>query len=135
MPADHGARLEDRRGSPDPDHNHYCRGNRNRRCRLHRDAQRAVVGILVDRMHMRYLDHGQQRQQDKTHHGRHSESSGLSTALRAEFCLQCGQQFILTFKDTQNMTLQVWSRLHIFFQILATQSKPRPPRFVYTVDR
>jgi hypothetical protein len=34
-----------------------------------------MVGILVLRMHMRYLDYGQQRQQDQTHNGHNRQSA------------------------------------------------------------
>jgi hypothetical protein len=36
---------------------------------MHDDAERAVVSITLNRMNVRDLDHGEERQQDKTHHG------------------------------------------------------------------
>jgi hypothetical protein len=57
-------------------HNHrsYCRDGR---CSVHYDTQRAMVGIAVEWVRVRYLDHGQQRQQCKTHHGDQRQSSWL----------------------------------------------------------
>lgn len=49
----------------DQDDNGGCDGNRG--SRMKEDAEGAVVSIGVDRMHVRYLDYGEQRQQDKTH--------------------------------------------------------------------
>jgi hypothetical protein len=43
--------------------------------RVHRDAKRAVVCIANGRMDVHYLDHGQQREQNQAHDGRHSQST------------------------------------------------------------
>jgi len=71
---------------------------------MHRDAQRAMVGIAVERMHVRHLDHRQQRQQDKTHHGHQRQSSLLCAVCPAEICLKSCQQNIPWIKDTQYWT-------------------------------
>ena len=94
-----------------------------------------MVGIRVERVDMRHLDHGEQRQQGQTQQRRCPESVWLPAAAPTIIWLQSGQQIILSFKDTQVWTLHGWSRLHKILQILATESKPLPPRFVYTVDR
>jgi hypothetical protein len=60
------ARLNQRRGAPEADQDNRHREHRNRRGRLHGDAQRAVVGITFQRVHVRHLDHGQQRHQGET---------------------------------------------------------------------
>ena len=58
-------RLKNWRSSLNVDQHNHSRDGRNRRGRLHRDAQRAMAGIAFDRMHMRHLSHGQQRHQSK----------------------------------------------------------------------
>jgi hypothetical protein len=60
------ARLGNRRWVPDSDQDDCCRHYRDRRSRVHRDAQRAMVGILVQRVYVRHLDHGQYCQQGQT---------------------------------------------------------------------
>jgi hypothetical protein len=71
---------KDRRGSPDLDQDDHRNGNRYRRRRLHRNTQRAMVGIVVYWMRMSHLDHGQQRQQNQTHHRDDRQSAWLQTA-------------------------------------------------------
>jgi hypothetical protein len=56
---DNRARLNILRGSPHSDQNNRSRHHRNRRCRVHGDAQRTMVRIPIQWMHMRHLDHGQ----------------------------------------------------------------------------
>jgi hypothetical protein len=63
-------------------HDHGSRDRDRRRC-VHYDAQRAVVGIALERMHVRHLDHGQQRQQGKTHNGDQRQSPRLCAAIAA----------------------------------------------------
>lgn len=63
---DDRSRLKNRSGGFDLDENDRRSHNRDRRSRMHRDAQRTMVGIAFERMDVRHLDHGQQRQQDKT---------------------------------------------------------------------
>jgi hypothetical protein len=64
-------------------HNHR-RDDSNRGSRLHRDAQRAMVGIRLQRVHMRHLDHNQQRQQGQTQQSRCPKSAGLLAAALTE---------------------------------------------------
>lgn len=59
-----------------------------------------MVGVAVERMHVRHLNHGQQRKQDNTQHGDPRQSEELWAAFPAEICLQSRQQTILYFKDT-----------------------------------
>jgi hypothetical protein len=93
MPVPNGrSRLKYRGGDFDLDENDDRSHNRDRRRRMHRDAQRAMVGIAFERMHVRHLDHGQQRQQDKTQHGDHRQSTWLCAAFPAEICCESCQQ-------------------------------------------
>jgi hypothetical protein len=62
-------RLDYRRSSLDLNQDNNGCGNCNRCRRVHHDAQRAIVGICVERVNVRNLHHGQQRQQDQAHHG------------------------------------------------------------------
>lgn len=48
-------------GSLDLDQYDYGGCDRHGRCGVHHDTQRAMVGIIADRMHVRYLDRSQQR--------------------------------------------------------------------------
>jgi hypothetical protein len=45
-----------------------------------------MIGIPVQRVHMRHLDHGQQGQQDQTQKSRYPKSAWLPAAP-AEICL------------------------------------------------
>ena len=45
--------------------------------RVHGDAQRAMVGIAIGRMDVRYLNDGKQREQDQAQNGRHLQSVWL----------------------------------------------------------
>jgi hypothetical protein len=84
--ADDRARFNNRRVAPYDDQDDRCRHRRNRRRRVHSDAQRAMIGIPVQRVHMRHLDHGQQGQQDQTQKSRYPKSAWLPAAP-AEICL------------------------------------------------
>jgi hypothetical protein len=59
--AGYRARLDNRRWCPHSDQDDRCRHHRNRHSRVHRDTQRAMIGIALQGMHVRYLDHGQKR--------------------------------------------------------------------------
>lgn len=52
-------------------------GRCNRRGRVHCHAQRTIVGIALDRMHVGYLEHCQKREQDKAHHRSRSNAEIL----------------------------------------------------------
>ena len=75
--ADHNARFYNWRLGPDPDQEDNCRGHRNRRRRVHGNAELAMIGVGLQRMDVRHLDHGQQRQQGKTHYRDHRQSTQL----------------------------------------------------------
>jgi hypothetical protein len=112
--ANHRARFGERRLASDTNQDDCGRGNRNRHRRMHGNAQRAVVGVALQRVHMRHLDDGEQSQQGQTHeHGR-AESAWLpavaAAQVRLKFCLQVHP----CFKDTQ-----YWTRSqHPEFQFL-----------------
>lgn len=54
--------LKNRRGSLDLDHDDDGSSHRDGRCRVHHDAELAMVGVRVNGMHVRHLDQGQQPQ-------------------------------------------------------------------------
>jgi hypothetical protein len=85
--ADNRARLNQRRGGSDSDQDDRGRHHRNRRRRVHGNAQRAVAGIGVERMVMRHLGHSEQRQQGQTQQSDGPESSWLRAATPAEIWL------------------------------------------------
>jgi hypothetical protein len=63
------ARLKNQGAGLDLDHDDDGRRDGDGSCRVKQDAKRAVVGIGIDRMHVGYLDYGEQRQQDEAHYG------------------------------------------------------------------
>jgi hypothetical protein len=62
-------RFEDRGRRLELDQNNDCCRDRNGRGGMHDNAQRAVVCVTLNRMDVRDLDHGEERQQDQAHHG------------------------------------------------------------------
>ena len=99
--ADSRARLKNRRRSLNLHQHHHGNRNRDGRRRVHHDAQRAVVGIALQRMHVRHLHHGQQRHQEKAHHRRRRQCAWLSTARSADLCLQSCQPTTLVLRITK----------------------------------
>ena len=93
--------LNDGRRTLDLDQHHFGCRYRDRGCRMHRNAQRAMVGIGIHRMHMRYLHHGQQCEQNQTHDGRNRQRSSLCAAFSAQKCLKISQHTYPCFKNTQ----------------------------------
>ena len=85
--ADDCARLNQRLGPSDPDKDDQNSYDRNRRGRVHGNAQLAMVGIRVERMDMRHLDHGEQRQQGQTQKRSCPESAWLPAAALANIWL------------------------------------------------
>ncbi len=61
----------------DPDHDHRDQHDYDGHNRVHRDAQRAVIGIAIRCMDVHYLGHGQKREQDQAHGSYHSQSTLL----------------------------------------------------------
>ena len=74
--------------------------HRDRRCSMHHNAQRTMVGIGVYLMHVRHLRHGKQSEQDETHHGDQRQSTTLCAAFPVPQCLQSCQLTCPCFKDT-----------------------------------
>jgi hypothetical protein len=58
-----GAGLKNRGGRCDPDQNDGSRRDSNRNCRVHDDAERAMVGIAFLSVKMGHLGDGEQSQQ------------------------------------------------------------------------
>jgi hypothetical protein len=61
----------------DPDQNTRDQHDHDGHNRVHRNAQRAVVGIAIGRMGVHYLDHGQKREQNQAHDSHQSQSTLL----------------------------------------------------------
>jgi hypothetical protein len=51
----------------EPDHDNADCHDHERHDRVNYNAERAMISITADRMHMRHLGHGQKRQQDQAH--------------------------------------------------------------------
>jgi hypothetical protein len=112
MPNDR-ARLKGTSFALHPDQNDHSRDCRDRRCRVHSDAQLAMVSVAVDRVDVGHLDHGQQCQQDQTHQSRHTESVRLPAAIFAHLRLKSSQWAVLNLKDTFHWTRHERQRLRI----------------------
>jgi hypothetical protein len=65
-----------RRGC-DPDRENANCHDHERHNRVHHNAERAMIGITADRMHVRNLGDGQKRQQDEAHHSYGPQSARL----------------------------------------------------------
>jgi hypothetical protein len=85
------ARFINRGAGLNLDQDNNCGRHSDRRGRMQHDAKWAVVGIRIDRMHVRNLNNRQQRQQDKAHHGHYRQSERLCAASSAEMCLKSCQ--------------------------------------------
>ena len=81
----------------------YNRGrDRDRRGRVHGNAQLALVGIAVERMHVDYLSHGQQRQQSQANQGSRPKGPRPGSLFAAGMRHHCSQEIFPCLKDTQN---------------------------------
>ncbi len=100
--ADRRARLKNRQREFEPEQHHRRGHHRNRRGRVHGNAQRAVVGITVDGVDVRHLDDSQHRRQQQTQQGRRPECARPGTVLPTEIWLLLCQEKSLVLKDTQN---------------------------------
>jgi hypothetical protein len=87
-----GADAHDGREHADPDQGDGNRRDRDRRRRMHDDAQRAMVGGAFLRMNVRHLDYGQQREQDQAHHRRGIHRAGSGAARAGELCPESRQK-------------------------------------------
>jgi hypothetical protein len=72
--ADDGMRFKYRRGYTNRDQHNRGGGHHNRSRGVHGNTERAMIGSGLVRMDMRYLDHGQQGQQDKTQNSHDRQS-------------------------------------------------------------
>jgi hypothetical protein len=98
--ASDGACFKNRLGCLDV-HQHDDGGCDRDRCRrMHHDAERAVIGVGIDRVDVGYLHHRQQRQQHQTHNGCQRQSTKLCAAISAEICLKCSQNIDPLLKNT-----------------------------------
>lgn len=77
-------RLKNRCGGLKLDQDDNGGGYGDGRCRVHHDAERAMVGVAIDGMDVRHLNDGQQRQQNKTHHRECRKSPRFGAALCSE---------------------------------------------------
>jgi hypothetical protein len=97
MANDH-ASFEKRSQGADSDQND-CGGQcGDRRCRMHGDAERAMVGIGLNRMDVSDLDNYQQSQQGQAHQAHGPEGRCPRTITR--ILLELDQIAILYLKDT-----------------------------------
>ncbi len=122
--------LEDRSRSFNLNQNHHCGRRRNRRGRVHDDAQWAMVGITLNGVNVRYLHNRQQRKQDETHHGSQRPGTKPGVQLSAEAIPQPCQTITLSIKNTHNWMMLEKSRLHDRQQFLRRGRKRKPTRFV-----
>ena len=90
---------------------------------MHDDAQRALIGIAAQRMHVRHLDHGQKRQQKKTQQGRRAISSWILAASTAGLCPESCQTDIPSTARIEWLDAQRWEGVRCSVQHLLF---PRP---------
>jgi hypothetical protein len=93
-------RLKNRGRALDLHQNHGGNRNRHRSRRMHRNAQRAMVGVGFQRVHVRNLDDGQKRKQNQTHESRNRQSSKLATTTPAQIGPKSCQRNNPSHKDT-----------------------------------
>ncbi len=98
--ADDRARLNGQSHGPNPDQNNDSCDDRDRHCRVHGDAELAVVGIVAGRMEVGHLNHDQQRHQGQTQQSRQPGSARLQAAILPAIWLESCQSTIPNFKDT-----------------------------------
>jgi hypothetical protein len=65
------------RGGSEPDHDNAGCHDRERHHRVHYNAERTMISITADSMHMRHLGHGQKREQNQAHNSRNPKSAWL----------------------------------------------------------
>lgn len=70
--------------------------------RMHDDAKRAMVGIATDRMDVRYLGKGEQRQQNQTYDRDRRKSTWIHAAAIQGAGLECGKQTASTLRIHRN---------------------------------
>ena len=99
--ANDDASFEERSLRADSDQNNRSGQNGNRGCRMHRDTQRAVVGVGLNRMDVSDLNDNQKSQQRQTHQSRGPESR---CPRATGVLLKPDQMAIPYLKDTQAWT-------------------------------
>jgi hypothetical protein len=85
------ANLSGRRMCAQRNNNYGGNRGRNRRGRMQRDTERAVVGVRCLRVDVRHLHHGQQSQQDQTYHCYHRRFARQGEQLAAPVGLNSAQ--------------------------------------------
>jgi hypothetical protein len=85
-------RLKDGRGTSHLNQNHDWRVDCDWDCRMHGDAERAMIGVGIDLVNVRHLNDGKQREQEQAHEGCYRQSSQLCAALSAPRCLKMCQE-------------------------------------------
>lgn len=133
--ADHSAHRNGLRLGAHLDQNHDCRGHRNRRRRVHGNAQLAMVGIAAERMHVRDLSNGQQRQQGKTQHSDRRQSAQLCRPSTAEMCRKSRQIDIPCISRIHSLDARGRRRVPPGGFFSARGRQRRKARLVYTVGR
>lgn len=76
-------------------------GDDNGNRRVHADTERAMIGIGIDRVRVRDLRDGKQRQQNQTHHGDRRQSRDLCASISYPMCRKCCQKEDPHLKNTQ----------------------------------
>ena len=99
------ARLIDLGRGLNSNKNNHCCNCRNRRSRLHRNAERALVGVAIEGVGVRHLDHREQCEQDQTHKNGRLGNVLLPAAL-STICLKSCQSTIPNHKVTCYWTRQ-----------------------------
>jgi hypothetical protein len=62
---------------------------------MHRDAQRTMVGITLNRMSVHNLRNGEQHEQEQANDRRYSQHVSLGAALGPQICSRSCQRYIL----------------------------------------
>ena len=100
--------LKNRRSSLDLLQDNDCSRNRDRRRRMHSDAQRAVVAVGVHLVYVGHLHDRQQGQQDQTYEGGNGQCPKTAAATFTPQCLASCQLNLPDFKNTHIWILDVF---------------------------
>jgi hypothetical protein len=91
------ANFKQRQGwGSEPDHDNANSHDHERHDRVHRNAERAMISITADPMHMRHLGHSKKREEDEAHHSCDPKRAWLRAVNSAGMPLNCVQRVILT---------------------------------------
>ena len=107
MPDDDVRLSRGSRGADRHQDNGGCRGSCGH-CRVHHDAQLAVIGVGLVRVQVGDLGYDQQGKQDKAHDRYRREDAVPGAAPTAEICLQCCQSMTLTVPILQK-NVSIWT--------------------------